>query len=49
MYFSLFGRDIKAGQTAKARLRLVVKNVTSNREILNLYQKYMKDLEDGAI
>ena len=49
MYFSLFGRDIKAGQTAKARLRLVVKNITSNREILNLYQKYMKDIEDGAI
>jgi len=48
-YFSLFGRDIKAGQTAKARLRLVVKNISANREILNLYQKYMKDIEDGAI
>ena len=48
-YFSLFGRDIEAGQTARARLRLVVKNVTSNREILNLYQKYMKDIADGAI
>ena len=44
MYFSLFGRNIKAGQTARVRLRLVVINITSNREILNLYQKYMREL-----
>jgi hypothetical protein len=49
IYFSLFGRDIKAGQTARARLRLVITNTVSNREILNLYQKYMKDIADGAI
>jgi hypothetical protein len=49
MYFSLFGRDIKTGETTRARLRLVVTNITSNREILNLYQKYMKDIEDSAI
>ena len=49
VYFSLFGRDIEAGQTARARLRLVVKNITSNREILNLYQKYIEEIEDGAI
>ena len=48
-YFSLFGRDIKAGQTARARLRLVVKNITSNREILNLYEKYMKDISELAV
>jgi len=48
-YFSLFGRDIEAGQTARARLRLVVTNITSNREILDMYRKYMKDIEDGAI
>lgn len=49
MYFSLFGHDIEAGQTATARLRLVITNVTSNREILNLYEEYMKDIADGAI
>jgi len=43
-YFSLFGRDIEAGQTARARLRLVVIDAVSNREILKLYEKYMKDL-----
>ena len=48
-YFSLFGHDIEAGQTARARLRLVVMEAVSNREILNLYEKYMKDLGDGAI
>jgi hypothetical protein len=49
MYFSLFGRDIKAGQTAKARLRLVVTNATSNREILNLYKQYMRDLSELTV
>jgi len=46
LYFSLFGRDIKAGQTARAHLRLIVTNAASNQEILNLYQKYLKDLAD---
>ena len=49
MYFSLFGRDIEAGQTATARLRLVVTNITSNREILNLYRKYIKDLSELTV
>jgi hypothetical protein len=49
MYFSLFGRDIMAGQTARARLRLVVMSAASDREILDLYQKYMKDIADGMI
>jgi hypothetical protein len=49
MYFSLFGRDIKAGQTARARLRLVVTNINSNKEILKLYEKYMKDLSELTV
>ena len=48
-YFSLFGRDIEAGQTARARLRLVVIDDVSNREILNLYEKYMKDLSELTV
>ena len=48
-YFSLFGRDIKAGQTARARLRLIVTNKTSEREIIDLYRKYMKEVADGTI
>jgi hypothetical protein len=49
MYFSLFGRDIRAGQTARARLRLVITDTISKREILNLYKKYIKEIEDGEI
>ena len=49
MYFSLFGRDIKAGQTATARLRLVVTSTASDREILDLYRKYMKDIAENTI
>ncbi|MHC4323072.1 MAG: hypothetical protein ACYSUX_02240 [Planctomycetota bacterium] len=49
MYFSLFGRDIEAGQTATARLRLVVTNITSNKKILNLYKKYIEEIQDGSI
>jgi len=48
-YFSLFGHDIEAGQTARARLRLVVIDAVSNREILNLYEKYMKDLPELTV
>lgn len=48
-YFSLFGRDIEAGQTARARLCLVVIEAVSNREIVNLFEKYMKDLPELTI
>lgn len=49
IYFSLFGRDIEAGETARAHLRLVITDVYSNREILNLYQKYIRDLSELTI
>jgi len=48
-YFSLFGHDIEAGQTARTRLRLVIIDAVSNREILNLYEKYMKDLSELTV
>jgi hypothetical protein len=49
IYFSLFGRDIEAGQTAKARLRLVVTSAAKDRQILDLYQKYMDDIVNDKI
>jgi hypothetical protein len=49
LYFSLFGRDIKAGQTARVRLRLVVTSAATEPEILDLYRKYIKDIADGTI
>jgi hypothetical protein len=49
LYLSLFGCDVKAGQAAKARLRLVVTTDISDKEILNLYQRYMKDTTNRTI
>jgi len=46
LYLSLFGCDVKAGQTARAHTRLVVTKAVSDREVLDLYQKYMKDIAD---
>ena len=48
MYLSLFGRDIKAGETAGARTRFVVTTAGSEKEILDLYRKYMKDIAKEA-
>ena len=44
IYLSLFGRDVKAGETVQARSRLFVTTPISNQQILNLYQKYIKQL-----
>ena len=46
MYLSLFGRDVKAGQTTRARSRFIVTTAGSNAEILRLYNKYMRDIAD---
>jgi hypothetical protein len=53
LYLSLFGRDVKAGEKVRSRCRLVVapKGVSkrntgiSDQQILELYQKYLKQLE----
>jgi hypothetical protein len=44
IYLSLFGQDVKAGETVRARSRLVVTTPISNQQILGLYQKYIKTL-----
>ena len=44
LYLSLFGCDLKAGQTAKAHSRLIITTDISDSEILSLYQKYMEDI-----
>jgi hypothetical protein len=49
LYLSLFGRDIKAGETVKARTRFVVASATSDEQVVALYQQYMKELSAGAI
>ena len=40
VYLSLFGRDVKAGQTASARARLVIGEKISDRQAVALYEAY---------
>ena len=41
LYMSLFGRDVKAGQSATARARLVIANSPTDRQIVEMYTKYV--------
>ena len=44
LYLSRFGRDLKAGATAKARTRLVIGTSISDEQAIALYQQYVKEL-----
>jgi hypothetical protein len=44
MYLSLFGRDLKEGETAFARARLVIAEDLSDAEVLQFYERYLKEL-----
>ena len=46
IYLSLFGRDLKAGETAQAKCRLVFGRNIDNRQALELYQAYLKESRD---
>jgi len=48
LYLSLFGRDIKAGETVRSRCRLVVAAAISEQQILDIYHKYIKELRGRA-
>ena len=45
LYLSLFGRDVKAGETATARCRLVIAKSPTEPQIVELYKKYLKQLK----
>lgn len=45
LYLSLFGRDIKAGETATAHARLVIANALSDEEVLALYKRYASEIQ----
>lgn len=44
LYPSLFGRDIKAGESATAHTRLVIAGSISDEQILALYKHYLSEL-----
>ncbi|MBN1346308.1 MAG: hypothetical protein JXQ73_26710 [Phycisphaerae bacterium] len=45
MYFSLFGGDVKAGQSAKARFRMVVGRGIDPRRAVELYEAFVKETQ----
>ncbi|MCP4641937.1 MAG: ThuA domain-containing protein [bacterium] len=49
MYLSLFGQDVKAGETVHARARLVVGRNLTDEQILSLYQAYLREADDKDI
>jgi len=42
MYLSLFGKDLKAGETARARARLVIGTNLAGETMDNLYSEYLR-------
>ncbi len=42
IYLSIFGRDIKSGQTEQARTRLVFGHNISDEEAIQRYRDYLK-------
>ncbi|NLH16318.1 MAG: hypothetical protein GX455_07055 [Phycisphaerae bacterium] len=48
LYLSLLGRDCKAGQTLKARARLIVAESISDSEIVERYTQYMKETSNSG-
>jgi hypothetical protein len=48
LYLSLLGRDLKVGDTATARARLVVDRGISDEQAVALYEAYVKDLATAA-
>jgi hypothetical protein len=47
LYMSLVGRDVKAGEVLKSHCRLVIAPNLSDKQILDLYRKYIEELETG--
>ncbi len=47
LYASLFGRDIKAGDTATARVRLVITKTISDDEVAALYNRYLNEAQQS--
>lgn len=47
LYLSLFGQDIKAGQTAVARSRLVIRRGVSFEDAVRIYEEYLDECNDA--
>jgi hypothetical protein len=47
-YLSLFGRDLKPGQTARARSRLAIRSSLTDAEAFQLYSRYTNEVRHGS-
>lgn len=47
LYLSLFGRNLQAGQTARALTRMVVERNVTDERALALYQEFLRDSKSG--
>jgi hypothetical protein len=45
VYFSMFGRDIRAGETLRGRTRLVFASSPTEQEIFKLYENYLAEVQ----
>jgi hypothetical protein len=45
LYLSLFGQDLKAGQTARARSRMVIDRDLTDQRAVELYGEYLKECQ----
>ncbi len=43
LYLSLFGRDVKAGESVRARCRLVVRQNLTDEQVVELYEAYLRE------
>ncbi|MBN1508095.1 MAG: hypothetical protein JW955_14685 [Sedimentisphaerales bacterium] len=43
LYLSLFGRDIKAGQTVKAHTRFTIASAASDEQVIQLHRRYVRE------
>jgi hypothetical protein len=48
LYLSLFGRDLKAGQAAEARCRLIIRRDLSDEQAVRRYEAYLKEADHSA-
>jgi hypothetical protein len=48
IYLSLFGRDIKAGETVKAHARFAITSAASDEQVIKSYRQYIEGLSRQA-
>jgi hypothetical protein len=44
LYLSLFGNDVKSGETARARARLMIVSKQPDTEIMAAYESYLREV-----